>query len=383
MSRNGLPQADLGIGDGAAVGEHAHGPASRAGQGESGASLLRIGECTHFPAVCAARASLSSSLTPLLRRGNSLATLGALSARIGSPRGGFPNNPLTLSRSYANSVLQALYFSKPFRTLIESYVPPSNSPTLASPPAFAFAPDAPLSPRNGIALPSSPQRPHTTGAIGQPPSPSRALSPASVSTGSNRRSLSRPGTSSGRGTLANAFGHARQSSNESSANGSKDGGSFVGSVRGGLAGGSGGAPLFSAPSFSGVGTPTANGTLSTDTESTLLTTLHDLFVTISAQPKTCATVAPQAFINQLKKDNEFFRSTLHQDAHEFLNYLINMIAETVEKQEKGKSKKRLGSKENDAKTWVHQLFEGILTSETRCLTCETVRYHAISSRLAG
>lgn len=26
-----------------------------------------------------------------------------------------------------------------------------------------------------------------------------------------------------------------------------------------------------------------------------------------------------------------------------------------------------------ARTWVHQLFEGILTNETRCLTCETVR----------
>lgn len=26
-----------------------------------------------------------------------------------------------------------------------------------------------------------------------------------------------------------------------------------------------------------------------------------------------------------------------------------------------------------AKTWVHKLFEGVLTNETRCLTCETVR----------
>lgn len=25
------------------------------------------------------------------------------------------------------------------------------------------------------------------------------------------------------------------------------------------------------------------------------------------------------------------------------------------------------------KTWVHRLFEGVLTNETRCLTCETVR----------
>lgn len=73
-------------------------------------------------------------------------------------------------------------------------------------------------------------------------------------------------------------------------------------------------------------------------ESTLLTTLHDLFVTISGQDKTTGTVAPQAFINQLKRDNEFFRSTLHQDAHEFLNYLMNMIAEAVEKEEKDRRK---------------------------------------------
>lgn len=102
-----------------------------------------------------------------------------------------------------------------------------------------------------------------------------------------------------------------------------------------------GAPLaqtLTHTSFTGVGTPLlANGTLAHEgptADSTLLTTLHDLFVAISAQPKTLGTVAPQAFINQLKRDNEFFRSTLHQDAHEFLNYLVNMIAEALEKEEK-------------------------------------------------
>jgi hypothetical protein len=29
--------------------------------------------------------------------------------------------------------------------------------------------------------------------------------------------------------------------------------------------------------------------------------------------------------------------------------------------------------EESPKTWVHRLFEGVLTNETRCLTCETVR----------
>lgn len=98
------------------------------------------------------------------------------------------------------------------------------------------------------------------------------------------------------------------------------------------------APTLTHTSFTGVGTPlVANGTLSHErppVDSTLLTTLHDLFVAISSQPKSTGTVAPQAFINQLKRDNEFFRSTLHQDAHEFLNYLVNMIAEALEKEAK-------------------------------------------------
>jgi len=28
-------------------------------------------------------------------------------------------------------------------------------------------------------------------------------------------------------------------------------------------------------------------------------------------------------------------------------------------------------------TLVHKLFEGVLTSETRCLTCETVSFHDV------
>jgi ubiquitin C-terminal hydrolase len=91
----------------------------------------------------------------------------------------------------------------------------------------------------------------------------------------------------------------------------------------------------------------ANGNLALErpaADVNLLTTLHDLFAAISSQPKTTGTVAPQAFINQLKRENEFFRSTLHQDAHEFLNYLINMIAEALEKEEKDRIAKGLPSK---------------------------------------
>jgi ubiquitin carboxyl-terminal hydrolase 12/46 len=43
-------------------------------------------------------------------------------------------------------------------------------------------------------------------------------------------------------------------------------------------------------------------------------------------------LAPRSFIQRLKKQNELFRSFAHQDAHEFLNYLINELAEILEKE---------------------------------------------------
>ncbi|TNY19151.1 hypothetical protein DMC30DRAFT_366994, partial [Rhodotorula diobovata] len=180
---------------------------------------------------------------------------------------------------------------------------------------------------------------------------------------------------SGRG---NIFGpHKRQSSvSEPAQAGGGEGAGFTG--------GAALAQQTTNSSFTGVGTPLVGpgGALAREVpaaETTLLTTLRDLFCTISAQPKALGTVAPQAFINQLKRDNEFFRSTLHQDAHEFFNVLINSVAEALERDEKkraadeGRAPSMVGTGFGaHAKTWVHSLFEGILTNETRCLTCETV-----------
>ena len=125
-------------------------------------------------------------------------------------------------------------------------------------------------------------------------------------------------------------------------------------------------------------------------------------------------MAPRAFIDKLKELNELFRSTMHQDAHEFLNFLLNRIVEEIEEDRKQAQngvngddsgsfylKGRLSSDDYLCKvsgsiatlatptvittstssnsgvrhadaTLVHSLFEGVLTSETRCLTCETV-----------
>ncbi|KAJ3848032.1 cysteine proteinase [Lentinula lateritia] len=127
----------------------------------------------------------------------------------------------------------------------------------------------------------------------------------------------------------------------------------------------------------------------------LFSALRSLFLHISTHPSDKGTVAPSAFIEQLRRVNELFRSTMHQDAHEFFNYLLNKIVEEIEEDRKvsqhgsgsaddlSNSITTLGSKVpstmNSANsdplpdsTLVHKLFEGTLTSETRCLTCETV-----------
>ena len=67
-----------------------------------------------------------------------------------------------------------------------------------------------------------------------------------------------------------------------------------------------------------------------------------------------------------------------QDAHEFLYFLFNEISEVLEKAEKEK----LGASQNGTlhsdsrhqppKTWVHELFQGTMVNEMRCMQCETV-----------
>lgn len=55
---------------------------------------------------------------------------------------------------------------------------------------------------------------------------------------------------------------------------------------------------------------------------------------ISTQKKKTGVIAPKRFVQRLKKENELFRSYMHQDAHEFLNFLLNELAENLEKEER-------------------------------------------------
>jgi ubiquitin carboxyl-terminal hydrolase 9/13 len=65
-----------------------------------------------------------------------------------------------------------------------------------------------------------------------------------------------------------------------------------------------------------------------------MSALRSLYIHISQNPADKGTVAPRAFIDKLKELNEAFRNTMHQDAHEFLNYLLNKIVEEIEEEKK-------------------------------------------------
>jgi ubiquitin carboxyl-terminal hydrolase 9/13 len=172
--------------------------------------------------------------------------------------------------------------------------------------------------------------------------------------------------------------------------------------------------------------PTSPTPVIPTTPPTLFSALRSLYVYISKNPADKGTVAPRAFIDKLRDGNELFRGAMHQDAHEFLNYLLNKIVEEIQYDKHHKYQDVSPSNDSgedcecvsgttmhsyhpcraasphlllasvscsvatlisnnaptltvhsetsqqQSGTLVHRLFEGTLTSETRCLTCETV-----------
>lgn len=71
---------------------------------------------------------------------------------------------------------------------------------------------------------------------------------------------------------------------------------------------------------------------------TLFSALRSLYVFISKNPVDKGAVAPRAFIDKLRDGNEHFRGVMHQDAHEFLNYLLNKIVEEIQHDKHHKDK---------------------------------------------
>lgn len=96
-------------------------------------------------------------------------------------------------------------------------------------------------------------------------------------------------------------------------------------------------------------------------ESALLYALKEIFECMTENRSQIGVVSPLYFITKLKEKNFLFRQTnMHQDAHEFFNYLLNEIIECLDSE--------LGHKNN----WCNKIFQGVITNETKCLSCETI-----------
>lgn len=113
-------------------------------------------------------------------------------------------------------------------------------------------------------------------------------------------------------------------------------------------------------------------------ESSMFSELKDLFWLITTRVRRSGSLSPQGLIVKLKQTNELFRSNAHQDAHELLNHLLNQVVENLQKISADKELSGCtgapldGPNQYQGNTWLHTLFEGSLTNETRCLSCETV-----------
>ncbi|KAL1984117.1 hypothetical protein VTN96DRAFT_9617 [Rasamsonia emersonii] len=128
-------------------------------------------------------------------------------------------------------------------------------------------------------------------------------------------------------------------------------------------------------------------------QESLFTSLKDIFESVVASQSKMGIIRPHHFLEILKREYELFRTPMHQDAHEFLNILLNEVVSNVEAEaarqveadrdlhtaDNGDSEQTSttaaassGSKSPNTTRWVHELFEGTLTSETQCLTCEKV-----------
>ena len=127
------------------------------------------------------------------------------------------------------------------------------------------------------------------------------------------------------------------------------------------------------------------------------TGLRDIFTALVESNVRTGVLSPQRFLEVFKRENEMFRNSLHQDAHEFYGLVLNDVITTVEnsarkllenevarvheaqegitdslKSALGEVTRRAPNGLNSPGTgWVHNIFEGVLVSETKCLTCET------------
>jgi ubiquitin carboxyl-terminal hydrolase 12/46 len=109
----------------------------------------------------------------------------------------------------------------------------------------------------------------------------------------------------------------------------------------------------------------------TDEPASLMRSLRHLFELV--YQTTGASLAPAEFMRQLRMDNVLFSAVgEQQDAQEFLNFMLNNIAETLAKRTPTGVPIKTTTDTSKTKTWIHSLFEGELWNETRCLKCDSI-----------
>jgi len=128
---------------------------------------------------------------------------------------------------------------------------------------------------------------------------------------------------------------------------------------------------------------------------TLLSSLGELFAQIENQKKNVGFLTPRRFLTRLRKANDLFCNSEHQDAHEFLQFLLNDIVEQAKKRVKRQRERQRqeaitnghttaltngsipgldsnGEAEEEVRTWVHDILQGYLVNQMKCLCCENV-----------
>ncbi|CCH60569.1 hypothetical protein TBLA_0D00620 [Henningerozyma blattae CBS 6284] len=132
-------------------------------------------------------------------------------------------------------------------------------------------------------------------------------------------------------------------------------------------------------------------------KSNLYNGLKDIFECITENHYLTGIVSPVEFVEILKRDNILFNSRMHQDAHEFLNFLLNELSDYMIKciNEENLKKTIANNPNTDTHNtltqshtsnnqqeednnlprmsdFISDLFRGTLINKTRCLTCDNV-----------
>lgn len=280
------------------------------------------------------------NLYTLANRSSSLEIHGTYAGRL--------SHFTTNTRSYCNSIVQALYYSTPFREHVVRY--PAHSPA-----------DTP----NGF--------PQVNVPIRAPPPPVAPTSPGGKSKGISSSEALKRRQAINSGQPIPASPGQRPEDKPDSPEYKKKHAVLAGPVLD---------IMYETASKYGM-------------EESTFTALKDIFLAAIQSQFRTGVLSPQRFLEIFKRENEMFRTSMHQDAHEFYGLVLNAVISNVEadaRRVKEIAPKNDGGLVDSMKAavtqaaaamglesgmrtpgtgWVHDIFEGVLTSETKCLTCET------------